>query len=368
MGILINRRRFMQTTSTALAVGAISSVAGRASAASPGELRIVLNGGDVGKAHIEAYAKPFEAETGIKVTPITQDFGNQQLELMVKTNNVTVDVGAMIQVSALEAAAKGLLEEIDYSIHQKGQLDAIVDFAKEPFGLGYFIYSYVMVWNTEKFPAGKPRPTTWAEFWDVQKFPAVRLLPGGQYGTEGPWEEALLADGVPADQLYPMEIDRIFSSLERIKPHIRKWWMTGSEIQQLMQSGTGDVMNSYDGRALTLIDKGAGLEINRDQAKLTTQYWVIPKGSPNAHNAQRFIEFASRADRQAAFAQLIPYGPTNRNAFKLIPETLARRLASHPDYMTKSIPIDGRWYVEAGSDGLTNAQRLSRRWSDWVIR
>lgn len=38
--------------------------------------------------------------------------------------------------------------------------------------------------------------------------------------------------GVPADRLYPMDIDRIFASLDKIKPHIRKWWGTGSEIQQ----------------------------------------------------------------------------------------------------------------------------------------
>ncbi|TGV78311.1 extracellular solute-binding protein, partial [Mesorhizobium sp. M2D.F.Ca.ET.145.01.1.1] len=105
---------------------------------------------------------------------------------------------------------------------------------------------------------------------------------------EGPWEEALLADGVSPDKLYPMDIDRVFASLDKIKPHIRKWWSSGSEIQQMLHDKVVDIAQSYDGRALLLIDQGAATEINRNQAKLQWDYWVIPKGSPNAKAAQKF--------------------------------------------------------------------------------
>ncbi|MER8804830.1 ABC transporter substrate-binding protein [Mesorhizobium sp. M0998] len=367
MKFLINRRGFLQTTSTALAVGALPSFAKKASAQSK-ELRILVYGGDAGKASIEAFTKPFEAETGIKVTAITQDFLPAQLELMVKSNNVTVDVTPLSQGAAIAAAAKGLLEDIDYSIYKKQELDGIVDFARQPFGVGSLVYGYVMVWNTKKFPADKPRPTNWAEFWDVKKFPGARLLVSGQWGDEGPWEEALFADGVAANSIYPMNIDRVLASLDKVKPSIRKWWSNGSEIQQLMRSGIGDVMMSYDGRAQLLIDKGEPIEINRNQAKITWDYWVIPKGSPNTESAQKFIEFATRADRQAAYAQLTNYGPTNLNAFKVIPDELARKLASHPDYLKISLAINGKWYGEVGSDGKTNGARLSERWGDWVLR
>jgi putative spermidine/putrescine transport system substrate-binding protein len=165
-----------------------------------------------------------------------------------------------------------------------------------------------------------------------------------------------------------MDIDRIFASLDKIKPHIRKWWTSGSEIQQLMRSGSGDVMMSYDGRANSSIDQGSPLEINRNQAKMTWDYWVIPKGSPNAENAQKFIEFACRAENQANLAKHFPEGPVNRNAFKLLPEELARKLPTYPEYLAKSIPINGQWYSEVGPDGLTNAQQLIKRWNDWVLR
>lgn len=368
MSFWMNRRRFIQETSSAMVVGALPSVASRASAQSPGELTIRTgSGGSYGNSVIEAYVKPFQAETGIKVTAITDQTNPAQIELMVTTKSVTADVVQMPQGAALAAAEKGYFEPIDYSIFNKRELDGIVDYAKQPFGVASVIYSFVMVYNTDKFPANKPRPTSWAEFWDVKKFPGVRVLDGGQLGIQGPWEEALLADGVPADKLYPMDIDRVFASLNKIRPHIRKWWVNGAEIQQIMHDKVADILNSYDGRAVLSIDQGVPLEINRNQSKVTWDYWVIPKGSPNVRNAQKFIEFATRAERQAAFAQLFPIGPTNRDAYKLIPDNVARKLASHPDYMASSIPLDMTWYGQIGSDGLSNVQRLAQRWNKWIL-
>ncbi|MHC4049415.1 ABC transporter substrate-binding protein [Bradyrhizobium sp. 25ACV] len=367
MSRLLNRRRFMLAGSSAMAAGALS-LSSRASAQSSGALRVQVNGGDFGKAVIEAYVKPFEAETGIKVTPITQDVPTAQIAMMVKSKNVTIDVSSSSSVPTLVNLVKdGLLEDIDYTIYKKDELAGIPDYCKQPYGVASYMYSYNMVYNTNKFPTGKPRPASWADFWDVKKFPGVRSLFSGQYGTVGPWEEALLADGVPMDALYPMDVDRIFASLDKIKPHIVKWWTNGSEIQQIMRDNVADIVESYDGRALLLIDQGSPIEISRNQARLTWDYWFIPKGSPNAQNAQKFIEFITRADRQAAFAQVYPQAPSNRNAFKLIPEKVARKLCTYPDYMATSYPINPNWYVETGSDGLTNAQRLLQRWNKWIL-
>ncbi|MCK1348490.1 MULTISPECIES: ABC transporter substrate-binding protein [unclassified Bradyrhizobium] len=367
MAPLVNRRRLMQASSSALALGALNSSLGRAFARPTDELRVAVGGGDWGKANIEAYVKPFQAETGIKVTSITDDSTLAQVELMVTTKNVTVDVMDLSANSTRVASGKGYLEEIDYSIYKNEELEGIVDFAKDPFGVGALIYANVMVYNTQKFPADRPRPASWAEFWDVKAFPGVRVLQSGQRGSEGPWEEALLADGVPADALYPMDIDRVFASLDKIKPHVRKWWTVGSEIQQIMHDKTADLVNAFDGRVTLLMDQGAPLEINRKNSKLIWDYWTIPKGSPNAANAQKFIEFATRADRQAAFAQRMFYGPTNRNAFKTIPENVARKLSSYPEYLATSVPLKTSWYSEIGAGGLSNAERLRQRWNEWVL-
>ncbi|RVD30885.1 MULTISPECIES: ABC transporter substrate-binding protein [unclassified Mesorhizobium] len=365
--VSINRRRFIHGAS-AIAAGAMSYQPRRAAAQSAGEVIAMLNGGDYAKACMEAYVRPFEAETGIKVTPITDEFSMAKFELEVSNNNVSVDVVPIGPGLTLQASRKGYLEEIDYSIYKRDELDAMLDFAKSPHSVGSIVYALCMVYNIEKFPANKPRPATWAEFWDVVKYPGVRTLPTGEYGEYGPWEEALLADGLPADALYPLDIDRAFASLDKIKPHIRKWFATGSEIQQMLHDKVVDLAESYDGRAVALIDQGAQVEINRNQQKMTWESWAIPKDSPNPENAQRFIEFITRADRQAAFVQLMPYGPTNRNAFKLLPEAVARKFASHPDYSASTITMDSKWYSEVGSDGKTNNDKIIQRWNEWILQ
>ncbi|ULJ74270.1 ABC transporter substrate-binding protein [Rhizobium gallicum] len=367
MSFLINRRHFMQATSSVIAVGASSSVSSRARAASAGELKVNMSGGNWGDAVMEAYVKPFEKETGVKVTRVNADFSSTQIAMMVDTKSVSADVVNLGQTNVDPLTAKGYLEEIDYSFWSKEELEATADFAKQPNGFASYVYSTNMVYNTKKFPAGKPRPTSWAEFWQVDKFPGVRSLNSGELGT-GPWEEALLADGVPLDKLYPMDIDRVFASLDKIKPHIRKWWTSGSEILQIMRDDIADIVQAYDARALALIDEGAPIEINRNQQKLSTDYWCIPKGSPNAQNAQKFVELTSRPGRQADFAKLIANAPTNKNAYKTIPDDISRKLASHPDYAATSFAMNAKWYAEVGSDGKSNKERLVQRWNEWILQ
>lgn len=351
-----------------MALGAVSCATGRAATKSSSELRVAINGGDYAKACMEAFVKPFEAETGVKVTAISDEVTLTQLELMVSTNGVAVDVIPVSPDMDIKSSYEGYLEKIDYSIYRPSELDAIFDFVKTPYSVGTIVFAYCMVCNTETFSADRSRPVSWSDFWDVGKYPGIRTLVSGQYGSEGPWEEALLADGVPANAIYPMDIDRVFVSLDKIKPHIRKWWESGSEIQQMMHDKVVDLAQSYDGRALSLVNEGAPIEINRNQSKLSWESWGIPKGSPNTQNAQRYIEFITRADRVAAFAQLMPYGPANRNAFKLLPEQLGRKFASHPAYLTSSIPINFKWYAEVGSDGKTNTERLVERWNEWILQ
>ncbi|WP_024520967.1 ABC transporter substrate-binding protein [Bradyrhizobium sp. Tv2a-2] len=364
----MNRRRFMQAASSVMTVGALSSGATQVSAASSGELRLNMSAGNFGEAVMSAFVKPFEAETGIKVTPVYQDLRVAQVALMVKTNSVTIDAILINQPNALSLAANSYVEKIDYSIHKQQELDGIVEYCKHPFGFGSQIYSMNIVYNTNKFPANKPRPTTWAEFWDVDKFPGTRALPSGQFGFPAPWEEALLADGVVKDALYTNDIDRVFASLDKIKPHVRKWWTSGAENLQILRDEVADIALSYDGRALALIDQGAPIEISRNQAKLMWDYWIVPKGAPNAQNAQKFIELVGRADRQAAFAQLFALSPSNRRAYELMPEKVTRKLATYLDYVASSYPVNGEWYAQTGSDGLSNSQRLIQRWNGWIVR
>jgi spermidine/putrescine-binding protein len=90
----------------------------------------------------------------------------------------------------------------------------------------------VLGYSKEAFPDGK-QPKSWVEFWDVAKFPGARMLEDMAAGTPN-LEFALIADGVPMDKVYPIDIDRAFKLLSRIKPHIKKFWDTGALSAQML--------------------------------------------------------------------------------------------------------------------------------------
>lgn len=74
--------------------------------------------------------------------------------------------------------------------------------------------------------ANWPRqPASWADFWDVDKYPGKRgLRKRAVYNLEF----ALLADGVKVEDVYrvlstPTGVERAFAKLSELKPHIQ-WW------------------------------------------------------------------------------------------------------------------------------------------------
>ena len=51
-----------------------------------------------------------------------------------------------------------------------------------------------------------------------------------------------------------------------------------------------------------------------NQGGLFTDVWAIPKGAPNAENAQKFAAFITMAIPQARLSKLIPYGSVNNGS------------------------------------------------------
>ncbi len=339
--------------------------AGMASAQDKGTVRVHIGGGDWADANMKAYVEPFEKETGIKVVAIRDWTNLAKLKLMIENKNVEVDVGAMPSVDFLTANGSGWLDKIDYGAFKADELAGIAARDKQPNGVGYIYAAYVIAYNKDKIPAGK-RPANWAQFWDVKNFPGARTMRMGVYGS-GPWEEALLADGVPMDKLYPLDVDRVFRSLDKIKPHIVKWWKEGAENQQIFADGIADMGHAFNGRITNLQKKGAPLDIEWNQGKIQVDYYIVPKGAQNAANAMKFIAFATRADRQAEFSELIPYGPSNTNAYKFIKPETAKLLPTGPDNVKKMYVRDDGWYMATDASGKNNLQKLIERWNKWIL-
>jgi putative spermidine/putrescine transport system substrate-binding protein len=170
---------------------------------------------------------------------------------------------------------------------------------------------------------------------------------------------ALLADGVPADQLYPMDIDHAFRKMSELKPHVKVWWREGSQSQQLIRDGEVDMIAMWSARAVDLIGDKVPLELVWNGAEIYNANLLVPKGDPNAKAAWEFCNFVAQAKPQADFAMLLPYGPANPGARALMTEARLRQTPAWPDNERVSFQHDAAWIAP-------RLARIRERWTQWL--
>jgi putative spermidine/putrescine transport system substrate-binding protein len=347
----MNRRHLLKTAGgTALALG-MPGLSGRAFAATT--ITVADPGGPFGPAFRKAFYDPFEKATGIRVVNVAREAEpTAQFKAIVETKSYTWDV-CTLTLSARDILAKqNLLEPIGFT---RAEAPGLMPEAITEYWMGTDVYSSVFAYRNDRFKDNAPK--SWADFWNVEKFPGRRSLRKNPIDT---LEQALLADGVSIDQLYPLDIERAFKSLDRIKQHIAVWWTGGAQSTQILQSGEVDLTTGWNARLQAAIDGGAPATIVWEQGLYSIEGWAIPKGCPRADAAKQFIKFCSAADRQAVFTETLAYGPTNLEAYKSISPERAKVLSTSPDNLKKMRVANENWWSE-------NRAAASERFNSWLL-
>ncbi|WP_225775353.1 ABC transporter substrate-binding protein [Pseudomonas sp. Marseille-Q5115] len=312
-------------------------------------------GGPYTLAYRKAFYDPFEQATGIKVVSVARESQPvAQFTAMVKTKNFVWDVTTLtISADIPYLEAEGMLEPIGLKAEDFPDL---LPEAITPNYLGVDVYSTVLAYRTDTFEAGKG-PQSWADFWNVEAFPGRRCLRRSPLDT---LEQALLADGVGLDELYPLDVDRAFKSLDKIKPHVDLWWTSGAQAMQAIQSGEVDMISTWNGRAQAAIENGAPVHIVWNQGLYSIEGWAIPKGTPRAEMARAFVRLCADAQRQAAFTDTLAYGPTNRKAFDSIPPARAALLPTAPANLKDMRLPSPAWWAK-------NRTAVTERFNAWIL-
>ncbi len=170
---------------------------------------------------------------------------------------------------------EGLLEKVDKVAAKADQLPPQI---VREYGITSYSLGTNLVYRKDKFPNGGPQ--SWADFWDVKKFPGPRCMYDRSFTCLA---FALLADGVPIDKLYPMDLDRAFRKMSEIKPHIKVWWREGSQSQQLIRDGEVDMIAMWSARAIDLIEDKVPLELVWNGAEI---YHCQPVGAARRSERQ----------------------------------------------------------------------------------
>ncbi|SIO72459.1 putative spermidine/putrescine transport system substrate-binding protein [Burkholderia sp. GAS332] len=298
-------------------------------------------GGEYQKNVVKALIKPAAEQAGITFRQETHD-GLATVRLQVLSKKPAWDV---VQLGATECAigsSEGLFEHIDY---QAIPTDGMPASSKARDWIGTNYMSVVLAYRTDKY--GNNPPKTWADFWDVKKFPGRRAL---ESDPEETMEIALLADGVSPDKLYPLDESRALAALKKIKPSVAAWWTSGAQASQLLKDGEADMVQIWGSRVPPLIRDGAPVAYTYNQALLTYSCMAIPKGAQHAAAAQRLLAKVVSPTVQANLIDVMPYyGPVNELAFKhanysadqlsgtnSAPANRAKQVMMDPDYWGKA--------------------------------
>ena len=329
-------------------------------------------GGSYGRAVNEGVNIPFTGTTGIRVNVEDYNGGLAQIRAQVSVGNIHWDVVDLEIADAVRGCDEGLLEPIDVSFLPDGAdgTPAAEDFVPEGLtecGIGQLFWSTVYAYNADNIPGEKP--ATMADFFDLEKFPGRR---GMRRVPQVNLEFALIADGVPLDQVYSAMntregLDRAFRKLDTIKDQVI-WWEAGAQPPQMLADGEVVMSTAYNGRIFNAqVLENQPFVIVWDGQLLDVGVLGIVAGTPRLDEAMRYLAFATSAESQARIGRRISYSPARRSGAPLVTTHVAAgvEMAPHmpasPENARRALRYDWEWWVD-------NQDELNERFSAWLAR
>jgi putative spermidine/putrescine transport system substrate-binding protein len=318
--------------------------------------RIVVRdpGGPYTPGFTAAFYEPFKKATGIEVVGVVgQHDPIAYIKSMVETKSYVWDGALLNNMShdvLMDAKSGTFLEE------HHASPGGIPDRFVTPSFMPVLALQTVFAFRTDGF-AGKAAPASWADFWNPKEFPGRRALRKAPQDT---LEQALLADGVAPDKLYPLDLDRAFKSLDRLKKDVQIWWTGGAQTSQILKTREVDLCPTWNARAQAAIDEGAPAKIVFNQGLLGTEGFCVIKGGPKADLVREFIAFTRDPQRQAAYTKDLSYGPVHPDAYKYIDPDRAKVLPTSPENLQTAVQINTKYWAGAQSE-------VQDRFNAWLL-
>ncbi len=286
---------------------------------------------------------------GMKVVDYVMSGGIRDIRTKVKANAVDIDVAELYGGLCDTAAREGLLEKLDYS--KIPNAAGIPEHLRNEYWVGFTAYSTVLAWNKDVY--GDKPPQNWADFFDVEKFPGTRAISGTSPSTN--MEIALMADGVPKDQIYPIDMDRAMKKWVDFKDNITVRWSSGAQATQLATAQEVDMLTIWAARIEAAMKEGAPYAYTLTDAVMDVECLLVPKGSPNPEGAMRLVNHLLDPKYQANLPDFIPYGPLNQDAFKqgLISPDKAARVVTSNDNIAKQLITNMPYWAEHVAEAQT---------------
>ncbi|MES2710737.1 MAG: ABC transporter substrate-binding protein [Pseudomonadota bacterium] len=349
----IHRRTLLLATPGVATLAAPGIVSAQTVPPKPDRIVVNASGGAMNSIFRRSYFAAFERRHGIRVVDTSPvDFG--KLRAMVDSGNPEWTVTEIGGQDATRARELNLLEPLDLSVIDRSEYP---DTAKDSHVLASSAYTTALGYRTDVFPNGS-QPKGWAEFWDVRRFPGPRSLRNHPVDN---LEFALLADGVPMDRLYPLDLDRAFRKLDEIRPHITVWWTTGAQPAQLLVDREVVLASGWNGRFYELTRRGAPVATEFAGGSLKSGAFGIPRGTRQAYWGQRFLQIMTEPELQAIYTTEMGYPGLHRRTIDFVAAELHPLLCTAPGNIERQFWLDVPWWT-------ANAAVAQERWNRWMLR
>jgi putative spermidine/putrescine transport system substrate-binding protein len=349
----LSRREFLKVSGVGLAgaallgstVGCAGGEGGGGPSGKEGGLVFTSYGGSFQRAQEKAWLEPYTKETG---TEIREDSPTDyaKLQSMVENNEVIWDVVDVGNDFGLESTGN-LLEPLDYSVIDR---KPILEGYASKYRVACMLYANVLAYNTEQVEG---TPSNWADFFDTRKFSGRRGLHKVPSET---LEVALLGDGVPPEELYPLDVDRALNKLETIRDQI-VWWESAARSQQQIAGGEVALISAWNGRVQTEIEAGSPVKIQWNQNLQTADYLVVPKGTSRKEEAMELIAYCVSAENNYRLSDYIEYAPINKESIPKVDPQVAPKLPTA--YRDVGVTYNAEWWDN-------NREAVTERFNEWV--
>jgi len=299
-----------------------------------------------------SYYDPFTEETGITVLEAPEDDGIVRPQLAVETGSYQVDVDFVSSPDLVERFGSEILEPIDYSLVPE---DEIVEGLALEYGVGVNPNALVLGYNEDFLPEGQV-PESIEDFFDLERFPGQRAI--FEFLESHTIALALLADGVPVEELVPFDFDRAFAKLDTIKDEL-VFAQSGTDARSLLDSGEAPIQITFASRIKESIDAGQPAGIAWDGFSLFSDFMVVAKDNPNKDVAMQLVAFISRSDVSGNMSSCVAIGPANTQA-EVNPDVQDFLPTSHLDerHVVLTTPEFLAWTTE-------NSEDIFNRFQEW---
>ena len=331
-------RRDMLKVSTLLGLSTVVNPS--AAFAAPGRITIANFGGDAIKAYEDAFTTKFTEETGIEVDIDGSGPLIGRLRKMIEDGQVVWDVADGADYYSPQLGEE-YLQPIDYSVVDESKYYSWNHF---PYAAGSYTYSNVLAYDSSKFDEA---PTSWADFFDLKKFPGKRLL--YKWFDNQP-EMFMMAAGKSVDDIYPIDMDLVVDMVRSLGDDL-VLWDSGGLSQQLFLSGEVVMGNIWNTRANAINRETNGrVKWLWNQQILSSAAWLIPQGCSNPEAGQRFIASTQDPERQIVLLRLMGNGPANPAAEALLTDEL--RAINPASHLETAVPHNVEWYASEKDEAL----------------